>query len=74
MDKFRDAFRVSGEIQEIAADKKTAALLERFSGDSEVQKAASEFDQAQKLEEAFVKDFEGQDITRRRFTMSTGKV
>src|ERR1700675_4325211 len=31
VDKFRDAFRVSGEIQEIVADKETAALLERFS-------------------------------------------
>ena len=67
LNKFRDAFRVSGGIQEIAADKETAALLERFSGHPEVQKAASEFDQAQKLEEAFLKDFEGQDFTSRRF-------
>jgi hypothetical protein len=65
VDKFRDAFRVSGEIQEIAADKETAALLERFSGDPEVQKAAAEFDHAQKLEETFLKDFEGRDITSR---------
>jgi hypothetical protein len=74
VDKFRDAFRVSGEIQEVAADKETAALLERFSGDPEVQKAAAEFDHAQKLEEAFLKDFEGQDFTRRRSTMSTRRV
>jgi len=47
------------------ADKETAALLERFSGHSEVQKATAEFDHAQKLEETFLKDFEGQDITRR---------
>jgi hypothetical protein len=33
VDKFRDAFRVSGRIHEIATDKETAALLERFSGD-----------------------------------------
>ena len=65
VDKFRDAFRVSGEIQEIAADKETAALLERFSGDPEVQKAAAEFDHAQKLEETFLKDFEGRDFTSR---------
>jgi hypothetical protein len=65
VDKFRDAFRVSGEILEIAADKETAALLERFSGDPEVQKTAAEFDHAQKLEETFLKDFEGQDITSR---------
>ena len=65
VDKFRDAFRVSGEILEIAADKETAALLERFSGDPEVQKAAAEFDHAQKLEEPFLKDFQGQDFTSR---------
>ena len=29
VDKFRDEFQVSGEIQEGAADKETAALLER---------------------------------------------
>jgi hypothetical protein len=74
VDKFRDAFRVGGGIQEIAADKETAALLERFSGDPEVQKAAAEFDHAQKLEESFLKDFEGQDITRRGFTMYTRRV
>jgi hypothetical protein len=74
LNKFRDAFRVSGEIREIAADKETAALLKRFSGDPEVQRAAAEFDHAQKLEEAFLKDFEGQDFTRRGFTMSTRRV
>jgi hypothetical protein len=74
VDKFRDAFRVSGGIQEIAADKETAALLERFSGHPEVQKAAAEFDHAQKLEETFLKDFEGQDFARRRFPMSTRRV
>jgi hypothetical protein len=74
VDKFRDAFRISGGIQEIAADKETEALLERFSGDPEVQKAAAEFDHAQKLEETFLKDFEGQDFTSRRFPMSTRRV
>jgi hypothetical protein len=68
VDKFRDAFRVSGGIPEVAADKETAALLKRFSGHPEVQKAASEFDHAQKLEETFLKDFEGQDFTKRHFT------
>src|SRR4029077_17320878 len=74
LNKFRDAFRVAGDIQEIAADKETAALLRRFSGDPEVQKAAAEFDHAQKLEETFLKDFEGQDFTSHRFTMSTRRV
>ena len=74
MDKFRYAFKPAGEIREIAADKETAALLERFSGHPEVQKAAAEFDHAQKIEQSFLKDFEGQDFSRRRFTMSTRRV
>ena len=74
VDKFREAFQPAGEIREIAADKETAALLERFSGDPQLQKAAAEFDQAQKLEETFLKDFEGQDFTSRRFPMSTRRV
>jgi hypothetical protein len=74
VDKFRDAFRIGGKILEIAADKETAASLERFSGHPEVQKAAAEFDHAQKLEETFLKDFEGQDFTSRRFTMSPRRV
>ena len=40
VDKFRDAFQPAGEIRETAAEKETAALLKRFSGDSGVQKAA----------------------------------
>jgi hypothetical protein len=74
VDKFRDGFQVAGEIREIAADKETAAWLKRFSGHPEVQKAAAELDNAQKLEEAFLKDFEGQNFTSRRFTMSTRRV
>jgi hypothetical protein len=74
VDKFREAFQPAGEIREIAADKETAALLKQFFGDPGVQKAAAEFDHAQKLEETFLKDFEGQDITKRRFTMSTRRV
>jgi hypothetical protein len=66
VDKFRDAFQPAGEIRETAAERETAALLKRFSGDPEVQKAAAEFDHAQKLEETFLKDFEGQDFTSRR--------
>jgi hypothetical protein len=65
VDKFREAFQLAGEIREIAAEKETAALLQRFSDDPEVKKAASEFDHAQKLEETFLKDFEGQDFTSR---------
>jgi hypothetical protein len=74
VDKFRYAFGRAGEIREIAAEKETAALLQRYGARPEVQKAAAEFDHAQKLEETFLKDFEGQDFTRRRFTMSTRRV
>jgi hypothetical protein len=62
---FRAAFRFSGEILENAANKETAALLKRFSHHPEVQKAAAEFEHAQKLEETFLKKFEGQDFTSR---------
>ena len=65
VDKFRYAFGRAGEIREIAAEKETAALLQRHSASPEVQKAAAEFDQAQKVEKRFVKDFEGQDFAAR---------
>jgi hypothetical protein len=65
VDKFRDAFQPAGEIQEIAADKETAALLQRYEADSNVQKAAAQFDQAQKVEERFLHDFDGVDFTNR---------
>ena len=47
------------EIREIAADKETAALLKRFSGHPEIQKAAAEFDNAQKLTTPLGKDRTG---------------
>jgi hypothetical protein len=61
-DKFRDAFETAGGLREIAAEKATAALLQRYSAEPEIQKATAELDQAQKIEEQFVKDFEGQDF------------
>jgi hypothetical protein len=63
-DKFRDAFQPAG-LREIAAEKATAALLQRYGAQPEVQKAAAELDQAHKIEERFVKDFEGQDFAAR---------
>ena len=57
VNKFRDAFQVAGEIQEIAADKETAALLKRYDANPDVQNAAGEFDRAQKVEERFHKEF-----------------
>lgn len=39
---FREAFRVAGDIQEIVANRETAALLKRFREEPDVQKAAAE--------------------------------
>jgi hypothetical protein len=63
--KFRDAFEPAGGLREIAAEKATVALLQRYGAKPDVQKAAAEFDQAHKIEERFVKDFEGQDFAGR---------
>ena len=65
VDKFRDAFGPAGELREIAAEKATAALLQRYGAEPDIQKAAAELDQAHKIEERFVKDFEGQDFAAR---------
>jgi hypothetical protein len=59
--KFGDVFDPGGEIRKRAAEDETAALLQRYSGLPAVQKAAAEFDQAKKIEEQFLKEFEGQD-------------
>jgi hypothetical protein len=63
--KFRDAFEPAGALREIAVEKATEALLQRYGAIPDVQKAAAEFDQAHKIEERFVKDFEGQDFAAR---------
>ena len=65
LDTFAAAFAVAGEYQEKAADEETAVLLKRFSRYPEVQKASAEFDRAQKVEEKFHQDFDGQDFTTR---------
>ena len=49
----------------MAADQETLALLKRFSRDPGVAKARVEFERAQKVEERFHKDFDGQDFTER---------
>ena len=64
-DKFREAFEPAGALRGIAAEKETAALLQRYGALPDVQKAAAEFDQAHKIEERFVNDFEGQDFAAR---------
>ena len=64
-DKFAEAFSVAGEKQEKAADEATAALLKRFQGNPDVEKAKVDFDRAQEVEEKFHKDFDGLDFTSR---------
>jgi hypothetical protein len=63
LDTFAAAFAVAGENQ--AADEGTSVLLKRFSRDPDVEKAREEFDRAQKVEEKFHQDFDGQDFTKR---------
>jgi hypothetical protein len=38
--KFRDVFETAGALREIAAERATAALLQRYGAEPEVQKAA----------------------------------
>jgi hypothetical protein len=63
VDWFAGAFSLTGEKQEHSADEETAFLLERFSGNPDVEKARIEFEHAQKVEELFHKDFDGLDFT-----------
>jgi hypothetical protein len=65
LDTFAAAFAVAGEDQERTADEETAILLKRFSGNPDVEKARSEFNRAQKIEEKFHRDFDGVDFTMR---------
>jgi hypothetical protein len=57
------AFSVAGEKQAIRAEYGTRILLERFSGNPAIEKARAEFENAQKNEEGFHKDFDGIDFT-----------
>ena len=41
------------------------ALLKLFLANPEIEKARAEFERAQKVEERFHKDFDGQDFTER---------
>ena len=63
LDNFIATFAVAGEKQEKAADEKTLVFLERFLGNPDIEKARAEFKRAQKIEEAFHKDFNGLDFT-----------
>jgi hypothetical protein len=63
VDMFAQTFSVAGEKQEKAADEATEVLLKRFSRNPDIQKAKTEFERAQKVEERFHKDFDGVDFT-----------
>jgi hypothetical protein len=65
LDKFPTASSVAGERQEKAADEETSILLQRFSGNPDVEKARAEFGRAQEVEERFHHDFDGVDFTMR---------
>ena len=45
----------NGEKQEAVADEETVALLKRFAGNPDVEKARAEFERAQRVEEKFHK-------------------
>ena len=49
----------------MAADQETLVLLKGFSRDPGVAKARVELERAQKAEERFHKDFDGQGFTER---------
>jgi hypothetical protein len=63
LDTFAAAFAVAGEDQEKAADEETLVLLKRFKSNPDIEKARTEFERAQKVEERFHKDFDSVDFT-----------
>ena len=65
VDQFAQAFSIAGGKQEKVTDEATAALLSKLPLDSGIQKAKAAFDQAQAVEEQFLRDFEGVDFTSR---------
>jgi hypothetical protein len=66
VDKFAASFSVAGEKQAIRAEYKTRVLLERFSRGSATEKARAQFEDANKVEEDFHRDFDGVDFTLER--------
>jgi len=46
LDKFAGSFSIAGKKQEKAADEETAVLLQRFPGNSDIEKASAEFESA----------------------------
>ena len=63
IEEFRSAFRVLDGEEEQWVAKATAEMLKRFDNDQAVAAAEKEFVQAQEIEAAFAKDFDGLDST-----------
>jgi hypothetical protein len=53
LDVMAEIFSVAGEKEEKVADKETADLLQLLSSNPDIQRATSEFENAQKVEKAF---------------------
>jgi hypothetical protein len=64
LDTMAEVFAVAGEKLEMVADE-AIALIKLFVANPEIEKARAEFERAQKVEERFHKDFDGQDFTER---------
>jgi hypothetical protein len=65
VDRCFQSFSVAGGKQEKVVDEATVVLLGKLPLDSDIQKAKAAFDQAQSVEESFLRDFEGVDFTNR---------
>ena len=61
VEKFRSAFRLLDWEEERRIAKTTAEMLKRFENHQAVAAAEKEFEQAQEIESAFHKDFDGLD-------------
>ena len=63
VEEFGSAFRLLDEEEEQRIARTTAEMLKRFDNGQAVAAAEKEFEQAQGIEAAFVKDFGGLDAT-----------
>jgi hypothetical protein len=63
VEEFRSAFRLLDWEEERRIAKTTAVMLKRFENDQTVAPAEKEFNEAQEIEAAFDRDFDGLDAT-----------
>ena len=59
LDKFAAAFSIAGERQQKPPEEKKGTFLGHFSGDPDVEKARTEIEHTQEIDETFHKDFDG---------------